>query len=234
MFAKIFMSGAAVNFYLVIAGGLVGVLLKKGIPERIRKTLVFAIGLCVLYIGISGIFTDEKINAVIVVISMAVGAVIGEALDLDELVNKLALKIEMKFAKDAPENKTADGFVTATMVFCIGAMAVVGSIDSGIRGDNTTLYSKALIDCITASVFASTMGIGVAFSAIPVLVYEGGLTLLAGVVSPVLSSRMVAHISVVGSLLIIAIGLNMLKLTKIKIMNLLPAVFIPIGLCFIF
>lgn len=230
---NILLSGAAVNFYLIVLGGAVGVILKKGIPERIRNTLTFGIALCVLYIGISGLFESEKINVLIVVISAALGALIGELLDLDELINKLALKIELRFTKGDKPAKFADGFITASMVFCIGAMAVVGSIDSGIRGDNATLYSKALIDGITSVIFASTLGYGVCFSSVPVLIYEGALSLLASLLAPVLQDRTVAHISVVGSLLIIAIALNMLKITKIKIMNLLPAVFIPIGLCYI-
>lgn len=228
---KIFTSGAVVNFILVIVGGLVGMLLKKGIPERIQQTLMYAMALCVLFIGVTGLF-EENINTLIVIISAAFGAVIGQAIDLDGLVNRLSDKIESKFKKGQDESgKIAEGFATATLLFCVGAMTVVGSINSGISGDNTTLYSKSLIDCISAAVFASSMGLGVVLSSVAVLIIEGGLTLLATVVQPVLTTRVIAHMSVIGSLLIIAISLNMLKVTKIKVMNIIPAIFLPILFC---
>lgn len=227
---NILKSGAVVNFVLVIIGGLVGMLLRKGIPERVRDTLMKGMALCVLYIGVTGLFEDG-INALTVIISTAVGAIIGELLDIDGLVNRLGLKIESKFGRG--DTKIAEGFVAATLLFCVGAMTVVGSIDSGISGDNTTLYSKSLIDCISAAVLASAMGVGVAISAVPVLVIEGALTLLASAVEPILTDRIIAHMSVIGSMLIIAIALNMMEIVKprIKVMNLLPAVFIPILLC---
>ena len=225
---KIFTSGAFVNFILVIAGGLDGMLLKKGIPEKIQQTLMNAMALCVLFIGVTGLF-EENINTLIIIISAAVGAVLGQALDLDALVNRLALKIEGKFKKaDDKNSRIAEGFATATLLFCVGAMTVVGSIDSGISGDNTTLYSKSVIDCISAAVFASAMGLGVVLSSVAVLVIEGGLTLLATVVQPVLTANVVAHMSVIGSLLIVAISLNMMGVTKIKVMNIIPAIFLPI------
>lgn len=228
---KIFTSGAFVNFILVLIGSSIGMLLKRGIPEKIQKTLVSAVALCVLYIGITGLFEDN-INALIIIISMALGAVIGQALDLDRLVNSLAQKIENKVKKEGSQSgKIAEGFVSATLLFCVGAMTVVGSIDSGVSGDNTTLYSKSVIDLISSAVLASSLGFGVMLSSLGVLVIEGTLTLLAVVVQPVLTAEVVAHMSVIGSLLIIAIALNMLKITNIKVMNIIPAVFIPILLC---
>lgn len=228
---KIFTSGAFVNFILVLIGSSIGMLLKRGIPEKIQKTLVSAVALCVLYIGIMGLF-EENINALIVIISAAVGAVIGQAIDLDRLINKLAEKIENKFKKGDGENgKIAEGFVSATLLFCVGAMTVVGSIDSGVSGDNTTLYSKSVIDLISSAVLASSLGFGVVLSSLGVLVIEGVLTLLAVVVQPILTADVVAYMSVIGSLLIIAIALNMLKITNIKVMNIIPAIFIPILLC---
>lgn len=228
---KIFTSGAFVNFILVLIGSSIGMLLKRGIPEKIQKTLVSAVALCVLYIGITGLFEDN-INALIIIISMAIGAVIGQALDLDRLVNSLAQKIENKVKKEGSQSgKIAEGFVSATLLFCVGAMTVVGSIDSGVSGDNTTLYSKSVIDLISSAVLASSLGFGVMLSSLGVLVIEGTLTLLAVVVQPVLTAEVVAHMSVIGSLLIIAIALNMLKITNIKVMNIIPAVFIPILLC---
>ncbi len=229
---RILLSGAVVNFIAVIIGGMVGVLLKKGIPERIKDTLVKGMALCVAYIGITGIF-EEDIKPLVVIVSVALGAVIGELLDLDRRVNNLGVWVEKVFNKRGGNVKITEGFVTATLLFCVGAMMVVGSIDSGISGDNTTLYSKSLIDAVSAVALASGLGIGVALSSVPILVIEGGLTLLAVWVEPILSSQSVAHMSVVGSLLIIAISLNMLGLTKIKVMNYLPAVFLPLLFCLI-
>lgn len=228
---KIFTSGAFVNFVLVLIGSGIGMLLKRGIPDKIQKTLVSAVALCVLYIGITGLFEDN-INALIIIISVAVGAVIGQAIDLDRLVNKLAEKIEQRVKKGGNESgKIAEGFVSATLLFCVGAMTVVGSIDSGVSGDNTTLYSKSVIDLISSAVLASSLGFGVLLSSVGVLVIEGALTLMAVVVQPILTTQVIAYMSVIGSLLIIAIALNMLRITNIKVMNVIPAIFIPILLC---
>lgn len=228
---KIFTSGAFVNFILVLIGSSIGMLLKKGIPEKIQKTLLSAVALCVLYIGVTGLFEDD-INALVIIISMALGTVIGQAIDLDRLINKLGEKIENKFKKGNGENgKIAEGFVTATLLFCVGAMTVVGSIDSGISGDNTTLYSKSVIDLISSAVLASSLGFGVVLSSLGVLAIEGILTLLAVMVQPVLTENVVAHMSVIGSILIIAIAFNVLGITKIKVMNIIPAVFLPMVLC---
>lgn len=226
---RVLTSGAVVNLVLVLVGGIIGLLLKKGIPERISDTLMKGVSLCVLYIGVTGVFEDD-INFLIVIISVALGAVIGELANFDKMVNKLGDSIEKKFSR-GKEARLAEGFVSATLLFCVGAMTVVGSIDSGISGDNMTLYSKSVIDCIAAAVLASTLGAGVLFAAVSVLVIEGSLTLLAAAVQPVLTDSVIAHMSVIGSLLIIALSLNVMGLTKIKVMNLLPAVFIPIILC---
>jgi len=229
---RVLTSGALVNFILVIIGGSIGMLVKSGIPERIRDALMKGMALCVLYIGVTGLFEDN-INPIIIVLSLGLGAALGELCDLDKQINCFAGFIERKISKGAANATVAEGFVSATLLFCVGAMTVVGSIDSGISGDNTTLYSKSIIDCISASVLASSLGLGVVLSALPVLAIEGVLTLLAAVVAPVLTTEVIAHMSVIGSLLIIAISFNMLKITKIKVMNILPAVFIPLALCFV-
>ncbi len=224
-------SGAVVNFALVIFGSGIGLIFKKGMPERIRELLTFAMALCVFYIGVTGLF-EKSIHPLIVILSCGIGAVLGELLNLDAVVNRLGGAIENRVNRGRQNaSPVAEGFVSATLIFCVGAMTVVGSIDSGISGDNTTLYSKSLIDCITAAVLTSSLGIGVMFSALSVLFIEGGITLCASVIGPFLDERTVAHMSVVGSLLIIAIAFNMLKVTKIKVMNLIPAVFIPLILC---
>lgn len=228
---KILLSGAVVNFFLVILGSLLGLLFKKGIPERIRQTLMTGMAFCVLYIGVTGLF-EKGANVLVMIVCFAIGALIGELIDLDKQVNRLGTFVEKKVDKKGQHGKIAEGFVTATLLFCVGAMTIVGSIDSGINGDNATLYSKSVIDCVAAIALTSSMGIGVIFAAVSTLVIEGGITLLAGVISPVLSEYIIAQMSVIGSLLIISLALNMLGITKIKVMNFVPAILLPITLSF--
>ena len=221
--------GAIVNFLSIILGSVFGLLLKKGIPDKINKTITYGVGLCVALIGIKGAFEGE--NTLITIISIVLGAVIGEAIDIDALLNRLAKKAENRLNRNGGNVKFANGFISATLLFCVGAMAIVGSLDSGLTGDNTTLYTKSLLDGISSVVFASSMGIGVAFSAIPVLILQGGITLLAHLISPLLTDTIINEMTCVGSLLIIALGLNLLDISKIKVANYLPAVFIPMLLC---
>ena len=227
---KILTSGAVVNFFLVILGTLIGLLFKKGIPEKLQNALMTGMAFCVLYIGITGLF-EQGANILVMIVCFAVGAVIGELIDLDKQVNRLGKKIENRFSKNS-NSKIAEGFVAATLLFCVGAMTIVGSIDSGISGDNSTLYSKSVIDCVAAAVLTSSMGIGVIFAAFSALIIEGGITLLATVISPILNDYIIAQMSVIGSLLIIALSLNMLGITKIKVMNFVPAVLLPLVLIF--
>lgn len=224
------LTGSFINVALVLIGGALGLLLKKGLPERVSDAVMKALGLCVLYIGIDGCL--EGSNALIAVISMAVGTVFGSAVDLDKHMNNFAAKVEKKLSKKS-DGKTnmAQGMISATLLYCVGAMAVVGSLDSGISGDYSTLATKSVIDGVSSIVLASTLGYGVLLSVVPLFVYQGGITLLAGVVAPFLSDYTVAHMTCVGSLLIIAIALNMLGITKIKVMNSLPAVFLPVIIC---
>lgn len=223
------LTGSFVNVVLVIAGGSIGLLLKKGLPERVSDAVMKAMALCVLFIGIDGAL--EGTNALIAVISMGLGTILGSWLDLDKRINNVASKIEKKLTKAGGKAQFAEGFVSATLLFCIGAMAIVGSLDSGISGDHETLITKSVIDCVTSIVLASTLGWGVLASVVPVFLYQGGITMLSGIIAPLLNDHTVAHMTCVGSLLIIAIGLNMLKITNIKVMNSLPAVFLPIAVC---
>ncbi len=227
---RILLSGAVVNFAAVILGSAIGLLCKKGIPERLKNALMTGIALCVLMIGVSGMLKGE--NALIAIISMAVGGLLGELLQLEELVNKGAKKLEGFINRNGKNANIAEGFTATTLLFCVGAMTIVGSIDSGIRGDNATLYSKAIMDGIGAITFASGMGIGVMFSAIPVLVIQGGITLLASFIAPYITfGNVINEMTCVGSLLVTALSLNMLGLTKIKVMNFVPAIFLPLLLC---
>lgn len=230
---RIIFSGAVVNFVLVVIGSAIGMLLKGGLPERIRDTLVKGMSLCVIYIGITGLFEDGT-KPLVVLISMALGSILGELLDLDAKLNRLGQALERKFKAKDGQSRITEGFVSATMLFCVGAMTVVGSIDSGVSADNTTLYSKSVLDLVSSVALASGLGFGVMLSSVAVLVIEGGLTVIAALCGPMLNTDVITQMSVVGSMLIIALGLNMMGLTRLKVMNYLPAIFLPLLLCLIF
>lgn len=226
-----YMLGTIANSLAIIIGGAVGLMVKKGLPERISDALMNALGLCVLYIGISGCF--EGTNPLIAIISMAVGTAVGSAVDLDRGLNNFASSLENRFArKNSSSGSLSEGFVTTTMLVCVGAMAVVGSVQSGLNGDHSTLLSKSVIDGISCIVLSSTLGAGVLLASFPLFVYQGTITLLSSYLAPVLTTgTLLGEITCVGSLMIIAIGLNMMKITNIKVMNMLPALIMPVILC---
>jgi len=224
------MLGTIVNVIAVLIGGTVGLLLKKGLPERISDTIMGGVALIVLYIGIDGTLQGQE--TLVAILSIVIGGALGAWIDIDCGLNWLGDFAQRKLAANSGEGSTfAEGFVSASLLFCVGAMAVVGALQSGLSGNHEVQFAKALIDGVTAIVFASTLGAGVLLSAAAVLVYQGGITLLAGLLAPVLSDAVVAEMSCVGSLLIIGISLNMLGLTKLKLANYLPAIFLPILLC---
>ena len=224
------MLGTIVNAAAILLGGAIGLLLKKGSPARVNATVMSGVGLVVLYIGIDGALEGQ--NVLIAIIAIVVGGVLGALLNLNDRFEGLAHRIERLIVKDdAATGAFGEGFVTATLLFCIGAMAVVGSLQSGLAGNHEVLFAKSLIDGISAAMLASTLGAGVLLSALPVLLYQGAITLLAGVVSPFLSDAVVAEMTCVGSLLIVAIALNLLRVTRIKVMDYVIAIFLPILLC---
>ena len=226
------MLGTIVNAAAILAGGALGLLLKKGLPDRLKTAITQGVGLIVLYIGFSGALKGQ--NTLAATLSMVTGGLIGTALDLDGLLNRFAHRLETVLVKNAaPGNTFGEGFVSATLLFCVGAMAVVGSLNSGLTGDHEVLFTKSLLDGVTSIVFASALGPGVLLSALPVFLYQGAITLLAQVLAPVLSTAVVAEMTCVGSLLIVVIGTNMLKITDIKVMNFLPAIFLPILFCMV-
>jgi hypothetical protein len=218
--------GSLVNGAAIVLGGSVGLVLKKGLSDRIAKAVMNALALCVLYIGVSGMLKGE--NVLITILSMVFGTLVGEWIDLDEKINQLGDAIEQKVSSPGEKVSVSKGFVTASLLFCVGAMAIVGALQSGLTGNHDTLFAKSLIDGIAAIVMASSLGIGVLLSAGLVLVYEGGITLFANVLAPLLTDSVINEMTCVGSLLIVGLALNMLKLTNLKIMNYAPAVFFPI------
>lgn len=225
------MLGAVINAALVLTGAIIGLFLKKGVPEKISDPIMKGLGLCVTYIGISGALKGR--NTVVLIISMVLGTVVGTLLDLDGKVNKIGDKLQQRFGGKDKKSSVSEGFVTATVLFCSGAMAIVGPLESGLAGNHATQITKGLIDFVCAIIFASAMGFGVSFSSLSVLAYQGAFTLLAVWIAPLLSDYAVAEMTCAGSVLLIGLSLNMLGLTKLKIMNYVPAIFFPILLCLI-
>ena len=214
------MLGVLVNALAILAGGSVGLLAKKGIPEKITNAIMTAIALCVLYIGVSGMLKGE--NTLVLIVSMVLGTAVGTLLDLGG-------RIERRFQRGGKRTPIAEGFVTASLLFCVGAMAILGSFNAGLKQDYELLFTKSLLDGISSCMLSVSLGLGVLFSSVPVFVYQGLLALLAHVIAPLLSDAAIAEITCCGSVMILAIGLNMLHLTKIKTADLLPAVlFAPV------
>lgn len=220
------MIGTIVNCLAIVLGCLVGILIKGKMSEKLSDNIMNGIALCVLYIGISGSLQGE--NTLITIISMAIGALIGELIDIDKGLNKLGDKLEEKFSSKKGEVSISKGFVSASLLFCVGAMAIVGSLQSGLSGNYETLFAKSILDGISSIIFAASLGIGVIFSAVSVLLYQGIITIGSSFLSNILSDSVVNSMTAIGSLLIIGLGLNMLKVTNIKVANLLPAIIIPI------
>lgn len=239
------LTGTIINALAVVAGSIAGLIIQAvtrrssrdisadGLGGRIQTIVMQGVALCVLYIGYSGALKGE--NTLIAIISMALGAVIGEILDLDRRMRDLGDWVQARTAKLIHTQEGApsisDGFVTASLLFCVGAMAIVGALENGLTGNYDTLKAKSVLDGISSIVFASSLGVGVSFSAIATLLYQGIISLAAGLLSPLLGDTVIAEMTCVGSLLIVALGLNMLGASKIKVMNLVPAIFLPILLC---
>lgn len=222
------LTGTIVNTATILAGSAIGLLLGKFIPERLNKTVNQGIALCVLYIGIAGMLAGE--NTLVTILSMVLGALIGESLRLDDRIYALGEWVERKFGGRS-KTSLSEAFVSTSLLFCVGAMSIMGSLDSGLIGDHSTLYAKSVLDGVTSIVYASTMGIGVALSAVAVFLYQGLMAVGASFLAPLLTETVILEMKCVGSILILALSLNILGLTKIKVMNYVPAVFLPILLC---
>ena len=218
------MQGTLINALAIVMGSLVGIGLRGGIPAQFKETVIGAIGLAVLLIGAKGALQTNAL--LLVIVSLAAGSLLGEALRIEDRLERLGRMIGRRLA--GSEEGVANAFVTASLVFCVGAMAVVGALESGLTGNHQTLYAKSLLDGVTSIVFASTLGIGVIFSALAVLFYQGAITLSAVYLKPLLTPTVVEQMTAVGGLLILAIGLNILGFKRLRIGNMLPAMGIPI------
>ena len=228
------MTGTIVNAIAIIIGSLIGLLFKRGIPERVNNAIIKAEGIAILIIGLNGVLTAmlsvgaggkiQADGAILLLISLAVGCVIGELLKIEDRFNSLSEKVERKLKAD----NFARGFVTSTLVYVIGAMGIVGAINDGLTGDPTVLFTKSLLDFITSILLAATFGVGVMFSAAPVFAYQGAIAMLARFIAPYVTDEPVRLLSMVGYALVMTLGFNFLADTKVRVANLLPALAIPI------
>lgn len=231
--------GTMVNFVIVAVTGVLGTLVKKGVPKSFTDSIMYAVSICVVYVGIDGLLaaapevpegcllSSGLFKVLVMIISMALGTLVGELIDFDKLLNKLGEAVSKKMGKFGDGN-FARGFVTCSLLFCVGAMSVNGAMLDA-QGDPTILLAKAVIDGIACFVLASSLGIGCAFSALFLLVYQGAITLLSIGVLSVVSAETVAYMSATGSLIVILVGTNVLGATKVKTANMVPAMFLAIG-----
>lgn len=228
--------GTIINTISIIAGGGLGLLIKNGVSENMKKTLIQACGLASLFIGVSGTLQNMSSisnntlsfsNSVLLVCSLAIGSFIGVLLKIEDRLDNIGAKLQT-IAKAQSDNQFINAFVTVSLIVCVGAMAIMGSIEDGLSGNYSTLLTKSILDGIIALVFASSLGIGVLFSSVSILVYQGAITLLAVFIAPYLSDVMITELSMVGSSLIFCVGINLLLDEKIHVGNMLPSIFVPI------
>lgn len=218
------MLGTIVNFLAIIIGGSIGVFVKNGLKEKYKITIMQGIALSVLIIGITGAIKTE--NMLLMIGSIVVGSILGELFNIEEKLDKLGIWLGDKFGSSS--SSFSKGFVMSSLIFCVGAMSIVGALESGLTGNHQTLFAKSILDGISSIIFASTLGVGVIFSSITVLIYQGIITIAASSIKNLLTPEVINEMSAVGGLLIMGIGINMLEIKKIKIGNMLPAIFIPL------
>lgn len=223
------MLGTVVNTLAILVGGILGALLGTGIKEKSRETVMHGLGLSVAVIGL--MMALRTANPVIVIGSLVLGGLAGEWTDIEGRLYRAAAQLERRYASG--DGTLTRGFVTASLVYCVGAMAITGSLESGMTGNHATLYAKAMIDGVSAVVFASTLGIGVALSSLSVLAYQGAITLLAAWISQWLTPAAVTEMTATGGILILAIGLNVLEIKRIRVGNLLPAIPVAVMLALV-
>lgn len=222
------MPATFINSALVLLGSFLGMAFKNHIGERFIAILTHALGLCVVAIGISSAIGTQ--NTLCVIICMVLGCVLGEALRIEDRLDSLGEVLRSRLVKDGGNSRFTEGFVTASVLFCVGSMAIMGAMEAGIHGDWSILVTKGVMDGVTAVTFAATMGVGVAFSAAAILIYQGALTLLFSLVGPFMAEAAIVEMSAVGGTIILGIGINMLGLgkAKLKVGNMLPAIFLPL------
>lgn len=230
--------GTIINCGTVAVGTTIGLFLKGGLPKRFENTIMSALGLCSCFISISGVMENMLVVSadgistqytMLMVLSLAIGAIIGEAFDIESHLESIGDWFKAKFKVNGSGSATfVEGFVTSSLLFCVGAMAIVGSLEDGLNGNYTILAAKSVMDGVAAVVFTASLGAGVYLSCLSLLVYQGSITLLAGFIRPYLTDLLISQISCVGSVLIFGVGINLILGKKVKVGNLLPAMFLPI------
>ncbi|MDR3114450.1 MAG: DUF554 domain-containing protein [Treponema sp.] len=217
------MLGPVVNGLTIVVCALAGCFIIRGIPQRFEEIIKKAIGLSIIYMGIKGALDNQRV--LLLVMSMVSGALIGEFINLDRRMNQFGTWAEVRLSMKG--GAFSKGFVSASILFCTGSMAIVGSMQSGLLGNHETLFAKSILDGSISLIFGASMGMGVVFSALPVLIYQGSISLAAGAIKDYLSPDIIREMSAVGSLLVAAIGYNFLGVKEIRVANLIPAIFIP-------
>jgi len=221
------MLGTIVNSIAIIAGSLIGLLFSRGIPDRYKEIIMNGVGLSVMLIGVKSALKSDDL--LVVIFSMVIGAALGEWIRIEDRLEALGRFLEKKVSsKSGDSGSFARGFVTASLVFCVGSMAIVGSLESGLTGNHQTLFAKSVLDGVTSVIFASAMGLGVMFSSAAVFLYQGLITITAVFMKNFLVAETISQMTSVGGLLILTIGMNMLKITSIRVGNLIPAIFLPL------
>ena len=223
------MIATIINVVFILVGGMLGLVFKNRISARFSSCLTFALGLCVLGIGISSMIATE--DTLCVIVCMVIGTLIGEGINIEKRMDSLGEVLRRRLIKGEGNNRFVEGFVTASVLFCVGAMAINGSMEAGMNGNYDILVSKSVIDGVTSITFAAAMGVGVLFAAVPILVYQGGLTLIFAAVGQGMDPAVINEMSAVGGTIIVGIGVNMLGLPKekLRVGNMLPAIFLPLG-----
>lgn len=216
------MLGTIVNATAIIIGSLIGLILKGGIPKRFNETIMKGISLCVLLIGVQDAIKTK--NIILIIFSMVIGSIIGELIDIDKRLQELGNNIETKLKGRG--GRVSEGFVTSSLVFCVGAMSIVGSFEAGLSGKYFTLFSKSIIDGISSIIFTSSLGIGVLLSAVSVFIYQGTITMAAVGLKNLLTADIINEMTAVGGLIIVGLSFNLMGIAKIKVANLLPAIFV--------
>ena len=223
------MIATVINVVLVLLGSILGLLFKNRISPRFASGITFALGLCTMGIGITGMIGTA--DTLCVIVCMVIGTLLGEAINIEGRMDGVGGLLQRRLLRKEGNSRFVEGFVTASVLFCVGAMAINGSMEAGMNGNYDILISKSVMDGVTAITFSAAMGIGVAFSALPILVYEGGMTLIFGLVGQQIDPAIVNEMSAVGGTIIVGIGINMLGLPKekLRVGNMLPAIFLPLA-----
>lgn len=219
-------TGVIADLFAIVGGGLIGVLINKGISPKIEAAIMNALAFSAIYIGIRSMETGE--NTIIIILSMVLGGIVGELINLDEKITLSARYLASKLPMNAESSTFSEGFITGSLIMGVGALSIVGPIESGLTGNHTIMFTNAVMDGVTSIMLASSLGVGVIFSGFLVFFYEALIVIFANGLNALLTNPMINDMNAVGSILILMIGLNMIKLTEIKVMNYVPALFIPI------